>query len=104
MSGKGIPNDLAQNTSIDVLPQNIVPETNAVVTQSKDNLLNSLDLVLILLKEIATPRKSAIIIFLSSSRYNYDTIFTNVVSSDGKTLIDAILCFKDTTIRLSQLL
>ena len=63
MSAKGIPNDLAQNTSIDVLPQNVVPETNAVVTQSKDNLLNSLDLVLILLKEVATSRKSAIIFF-----------------------------------------
>ena len=34
MSGKGIPNGFAHNTSIDVLPQNVVPsETNAVVSQ-----------------------------------------------------------------------
>ena len=107
MSGKGIPNDLAQNTSIDVLPQNVLPETNAVVTQyleEQGQLTQFTGFGSDPLEGSSNLQEKRLHIFLSSGSYNYDTIFTNVVSSDGKTLVDAILYFKDTTIRLSQLL
>ena len=105
MSGKGIPNDLAQNTSIDVLPQNVVPETNAVVTQylaEQGQLTQFTGFGSDPLEGSSYLQEKRHHIFLSSGRYNYDTIFMNVISSDGKTLVDAILYYKNTTIRLSK--